>query len=850
VARQRTAKKDLRGTGQAGSRGGDLFELLEGRRLMSVASLTGAPTVNEGSPYTVNFSASGFGAGAGTSDWTITWANGPAQVLSGSATSDTHTFDDGTSSQSVSAYRTNQVTSGLSGGDGFISINDVAVDSLGRIVTVGAAGSWLEVRRFNPDGTPDTSFSGDGVYNVQLSGTTSARLTDVAVDTSDRIVAAGDVTTVPFDRQEGFVARFTDAGLDVTFNSTGSGGGQAGTARVNFGKGVSENAVASAVVVQPDGRILVGGTILDTFSTRLDFGVARLDGSGAPDSTFSGGSVRTDFTGGGDDLHDLAITTSGGAVTGIYAVGDLNNIQFAVAAYNADGSAKIAFGGTGKVLTNLTPGADIASNVALDGTGRIVVSGYANAAIGLVRYNANGSLDSSFGVGGIQTSNAATGWLSPDQALENLVIDGTGNILVGARLGNSANRGFGVARYTSGGDVDGTFGSHGLIFRNAPEVLGGAIAMQSDGGIVQAGTVPDVASNLSERNAVVLHYANASAGVSVQNVAPTVSLISPTTGAPHQFHPIDVHLADVSAADTAAGVGVSFDFGDGSAPLTASGFPVTDFPFEWLYNEAGTYTVTLTVTDKDGGTSVATTTFTIASTAVVTDDVNGGQMLVIAGGRTSGPGGTNSNSIDVRPKSGGVQVSVDGAVTNFLAPIQRIVVYGDGGNDVITVSGSLPVPVEFYGGDGNDSLRSGGKDDILSGGAGDDLLVGGNGRDFLIGGIGADRLVGDSDEDILVGGSVSGEESWNELGVDRSFLSFVRTAWTDPTTSYAARVANLRESALIADVTVFDDDTSDTLTGSSGNDWFFANVDGDHRDVITDLTAKEFADDLDFIAAV
>jgi len=60
VARQRTAKKDLRGTGQAGRRGVDLFELLEGRRLMSgspVVTVGGPASVNEGANYRLNLSA-------------------------------------------------------------------------------------------------------------------------------------------------------------------------------------------------------------------------------------------------------------------------------------------------------------------------------------------------------------------------------------------------------------------------------------------------------------------------------------------------------------------------------------------------------------------------------------------------------------------------------------------------------------------------------------------------------------------------------------------------------------------------------------------------------------------------
>ena len=478
-----------------------------------------------------------------------------------------------------------------------------------------------------------------------------------------------------------------------------------------------------------------------------------------------------------------------------------------------------------------------------------------------MRYNPTGTLDATFGSGGIQTTTSATGSYTPDQDLGNVLIDAGGKILVGARLSNnSGGGGFAVVRYTAAGSPDATFGINGLIFRSAPDRFGGAIRLQSDGGIVQAGTVPD-STNTHERNAIVFHYANAAAGLVVQNVAPSASVTSAATGAPHQPFFMDFALDDVSSADRAAGIAVSIDWGDGSPVDTANPFPTGVTPGARVYNEAGTYTITFTATDKDGGTTVATTTFTITTTAVVADDVNGGQMLIVSGGRSSGAGGSNSNVIDLRPAAGGVRVNVDGAITDIAASIGRVVVYGNGGDDTITVSGSISLPVEFYGGDGDDSLRAGGRDDILSGGPGADLLVGGNGRDIVIGGLGVDRIVGNSDDDILIGGTLAGEELWPDFGVDRFSLSLIRSEWTSSHT-YAQRVANLRDGSgtpgqalndgayLVADVTVLDDDAADVLTGDSGSDWFFANVDGSPPDVITDLTSKEFVDDLDFINAV
>ena len=146
----------------------------------------------------------------------------------------------------------------------------------------------------------------------------------------------------------------------------------------------------------------------------------------------------------------------------------------------------------------------------------------------------------------------------------------------------------------------------------------------------------------------------------------------------------------------------------------------------------------------------------------------------------------------------------------------------------------------------------------LIGGAGDDLLTGGKGRNLMIGGLGSDRLVGNANDDILISGFTAYDD--NEVA-----LQAILDEWTSART-YAERTANLLGSGagssfasrlngdffLKSDDTVYDDNAKDTLTGCSGRDWFFANVslngdDATRKDEITDLSASEFAEDLDFI---
>lgn len=248
----------------------------------------------------------------------------------------------------------------------------------------------------------------------------------------------------------------------------------------------------------------------------------------------------------------------------------------------------------------------------------------------------------------------------------------------------------------------------------------------------------------------------------------------------------------------------------------------------------------------------------VAGTKLVTVAFAGGPTFA----QTTGPlapanrlltvtGTAGADHITVIPATGGVRAAVHGWPRGTFAPTGRVLIDAGDGNDDVQVAGGIALSAWLYGGGGNDRLGGGAGHDVVVGGAGDDLLVGGGGRDVLIGGTGSDRLVGNADDDILIAGFTAYDAP---TPGNQSALWQVTTVWTSGL-SYADRVAALQAELLrtagdATQVTVFDDGAEDVLTGSAGQDWFLFNPDGEGSDRVTDLSAAEFAADLDFIAGL
>ncbi len=271
-----------------------------------------------------------------------------------------------------------------------------------------------------------------------------------------------------------------------------------------------------------------------------------------------------------------------------------------------------------------------------------------------------------------------------------------------------------------------------------------------------------------------------------------------------------------SPADQAAGFTFLVDWGDGSSETVSapSGAEV-----EHVYAEAGTYTVGLTATDKDGDSGFASTSITITVVALQ------GNELVVGGT-------TGSDVILFTPAAGDrVRVLIDGESQGTFEGVGRVVAFGQAGDDVLLVAG-LDLPAELYGGDGNDLLTAGHGNAILDGDDGNDILIGGRGRDVMVGGAGHDLLVGAAGDDILIGGHFRKDDGFSAR---RQALQQVMAEWSSAD-SYEDRAA----AAIALILPHADDDgATDLLTGASGTDLFFAGLGGLFGDVVLGANRSE-----------
>lgn len=178
---------------------------------------------------------------------------------------------------------------------------------------------------------------------------------------------------------------------------------------------------------------------------------ARYNSNGTLDSGFGTGGITLTSVGGGDDeARAVAIQPDGRIVAaGHWQNG--SNYDFALARFNADGSLDTSFGTGGKLTTAIGSSSEYARAVVVQADGRIVAAGFSNIAgtddFALVRYNSDGTLDTSFGVGGKRTTSFGTG---QDTAYA-LTLQPDGKLIAVGYSHNGSNYDFAVARYTTEG---------------------------------------------------------------------------------------------------------------------------------------------------------------------------------------------------------------------------------------------------------------------------------------------------------------------------------------------------------------------------------------------------------------
>lgn len=286
--------------------------------------------------------------------------------------------------------------------------------------------------RYTPNGNLDPSFNGNGKVTTDFSHGYAEAALDVEVQRDARIVAAG------YASQAFALARYrTDGRLDPSF-------GEGGKVQTRFQRGSYHS--ASAVLLQPDGKIVAGGGTRG--SALWDSALARYLPDGTLDPTFGdGGRVITQISSETDHFFDLALQPDGKIVAAGWSFADGPHI--ALARYDRDGRLDTSFDGDGIVVTTFR---GAAAQLLVQRDGKLLVAGLGE----ITRFNRDGSLDRSFGEGGRARAGnvaATTAAIQPD-----------GKILVIGTVSSGAVDGdFGVARLTTDGKLDNAYGRGGRI---------------------------------------------------------------------------------------------------------------------------------------------------------------------------------------------------------------------------------------------------------------------------------------------------------------------------------------------------------------------------------------------------
>ena len=340
------------------------------------------------------------------------------------------------------------------------------------------------------DGTLDRTFGGRGKVMTDL---------DLSTDIANAVAIQGDGKLVvvgtsykdnDYSDEDFAIARYNSNGsLDPGFGTNGK----------VFTDFPGLAAVASSVVIQPDGKIVVAGGAFPLFTFLGDFQIARYNPDGSLDASFgNGGIVTSSFPGQGSYAFALALQGDGKIIAaGTHFVNfssdDSSNTDFALERYNPDGTPDLTFGNGGRVTTDFDGFNDDAFSILVQPDGKLVAVGSAkNPAnfydFAAARYLSDGTVDTTFGVAGkVRTDFGGKDW---DRA-HSAALAANGKIVAAgftvSQQGLSQN--FAVARYTANGVLDTTFSGDGraqIDFGSCCQSAG-KVLVQSDGKIITVG---------------------------------------------------------------------------------------------------------------------------------------------------------------------------------------------------------------------------------------------------------------------------------------------------------------------------------------------------------------------------
>lgn len=335
--------------------------------------------------------------------------------------------------------------------------------------------SYMESINF--DGLIDATFGSNGIVTTNIPPLIQWQIKAAALQTDNKIVVGGDVFKPGLGGHTcSELARYNNDGtLDTTFGTNGT-----------VSTSIFDSCTTTAVLVQPDDKIVAIGLANNGID---NFALIRYNSDGTLDTTFNGTGIATTLIGTQSAAYTGVLQSDGKIIAAGKAAHGA--ILFALARYNTDGTLDGSFGNNGTVTTPI-PGFTVFEEnaVLLQTDGKIIAIGYAlngNGYFALIRYNSNGTVDGTFGDNGIVTTHIST--FGNCKATAGL-LQSDGKIVV-LGYANKITDYFAIARYNSDGTVDRTFGTEGIVTTLIPGTntcQANAGLLQSDDKIIAAGS--------------------------------------------------------------------------------------------------------------------------------------------------------------------------------------------------------------------------------------------------------------------------------------------------------------------------------------------------------------------------
>ncbi|HVO74281.1 MAG TPA: T9SS type A sorting domain-containing protein [Ignavibacteriaceae bacterium] len=415
-------------------------------------------------------------------------------------------------------------------GYSFGLLSSIAVQNDGKIVAAGTSGiaGFFEFTavRYNSNGTLDNTFGTNGIAVTQP-GSADDLAQSVAVQSDGKIVVAG------YSSNNGGFDNFTL----IRYKQNGfpdDGFGINGIVITPIGTSGSE---ANSVAIQNDGKIIAGG-FSDNGVVEV-FTLTRYNSDGTLDDQFGPGGIASTriLSSFFSYVNSILIQGDGKIIAaGFSRIG--NDDEFAVVRYNPTGTLDTAFGEGGIVTTALGI-EDRINSISLQSDGKIVAGGISlnggKYKLALARYNTDGALDSTFGTNGIV--NTQVGSLSTSAS--SVLIRSDGKIIAAGLLNNNQTS-FDPAllRYNADGTLDNTFGTNGVLISHIGNSNSAAssLAIQNDGKMIVGGY-----SETPDRNSSVFtlirYSGDPATGITNQEKTKIPELYMLSQNYPNPFNP-------------------------------------------------------------------------------------------------------------------------------------------------------------------------------------------------------------------------------------------------------------------------------------------------------------------------